>query len=88
MAQVRVEIPTITIAAKDGENLIDLIKKNGVLPMKFTMPIPQSDKVKIQIFAKINDLKMFHFVHSIKEYIYQFEDKIDLEVIPFAVGGT
>jgi len=38
--------------------------------MKFVMPIPSSDEVKLDVFFKQDSLKILSFIHSIKNYIF------------------
>lgn len=48
--------------------------------MKFQMPIPSSNRVKLDLYFQLNSKKILSFIHSIKNYIYQFEDNIDLNL--------
>ena len=91
MLEIVVEIPTITVDYNIGEKLKDLINHQGDPTLKFQMPIPQSNIVKVDFFVKMEDEKMFAFIKNINHHIIQFENKLDA-IFKFAkpldVGNT
>lgn len=73
---LNVDIPTITVSKEEGDKLVKLVRSRGQVFMKFQMPIPSSDEVKLDIYFKQDSTNMWSFIHSIKNYIFQFEDKV------------
>lgn len=78
MLEIVVEIPTIIVSYKIGQKLKDLINHQGYPTLKFQMPIPQSNIVKVDFFIKMQDEKMFGFIKNINHHIIQFENKLDI----------
>lgn len=60
LSNLNINIPTLIISRKDGEKMIDLVKKKSQIKMKFNVPVNKSSsKVTLDYFFKLEDEKFY-----------------------------
>jgi hypothetical protein len=81
---IKVSIPTLVVSHDIGEKLKELIDETGELYLKFTLPLPKHDHVKLDVFAVKRDKTIWKFLVGFKNYALQFRDKLSININVFA----
>lgn len=81
---IKVKIPTLLVTLNTGKRLREVMDQEGELYLKFVLPVPQRDKVDLEVWLDKTTMGIWNFVAGFKSYYTQFGNKVEMKLRIFA----